>query len=215
MPFSIRLLPVLALAISTSLATANNQSAAGDLVDLAQLPDPPLLDIRYATKLNFTGEKLYPAPVAWLHRDAAEALSQVQADLRGQGLALKVLDGYRPLSVQQKMWDLIQDERYVSNPAVNRGRHTRGTAVDVALVDLMGNPLPMPSGFDDFTEKAHRDYSGASEEEKRNAKILETAMVARGFEPLPTEWWHFDLKNWTEYPPLEVTLEELISQSQD
>jgi D-alanyl-D-alanine dipeptidase len=202
-----RLLFVFFFALGAAGAADADKLAANGLVDLAQLPDPPLLDIRYATKLNFTGEKLYAAPVAWLHRDAAEALSKVQADLRQQGLALKVLDGYRPLSVQQKMWNLVQDERYVSNPEVNQGRHTRGTAVDVALVDLMGNPLPMPSGFDDFTEKAHRDYAGASAEEQRNAKILEAAMVAHGFEPLPTEWWHFDLKNWTAYPPLDIPIE--------
>ena len=95
------------------------------------------------------------------------------------------------------------------NPAVNKGRHTRGTAVDVALVDLMGNPLPMPSGFDDFTEKAHRDYVGASPEESANAKLLESAMGAHGFEPFPTEWWHYDLRDWQTYPVLDTSIEEL------
>lgn len=197
---------LLGILLSTTLAWA---AEAPTMVDLARLPDPPILDIRYATKLNFTGEQLYHAPVAWLRKEPAEALARVQADLRQQGVALKVFDAYRPLAVQQKMWDLIQDERYVSNPAVNRGRHTRGTAVDVALVDLMGNPLPMPSGFDDFSEKAHRDYQGATEEEKKNAKILETAMVAQGFEPFPTEWWHYDWKGWQEFAPLEISLQEL------
>lgn len=170
------------------------------LVDLAALPDPPLLDIRYATRLNFTGEKLYSHPVAWLHQDAADALGRVQRDLRGLGFGLKVLDAYRPPAVQQLMWDLIRDERYVSNPQVNQGRHTRGTAVDVSLVDLMGNPLPMPSGFDDFSDKAHRDYEGATKEEKANAILLEEVMTRHGFEPLPTEWWHYDLKGWQDYP---------------
>jgi len=185
------------------------EPASPDLVNLALVPDPPVLDVRYATKLNFTGEKLYPFPAVWLHKDAMAALMKVQADLRTRGLALKVFDGYRPLAVQQAMWDLVRDERYVSNPAVNKGRHTRGTAVDVALVDLMGNPLPMPSGYDDFTEKAHRDYGGASREEIANAKLLESAMIAQGFEPFPTEWWHYDLRNWNTYPPLNLSLEEL------
>lgn len=179
------------------------------LVDLAQLPDPPLLDIRYATRLNFTGQKLYPLPAAWLHEDAAAALLRVQARLREAGLGLRVLDAYRPFAVQELMWDLIQDERYVSNPAVNRGRHTRGTAADVTLTDLMGNPLPMPSGFDDFSERAHRDYSGATAEQKKNSQILEDAMVAEGFDPLPTEWWHFDLRDWQKYPVLDISLSDL------
>lgn len=184
-----------------------------ELVDLAKLPDPPLFDIRYATRLNFTGEQLYPAPVAWLHRDPAEALTAVQAELRALGLALKVFDGYRPLSVQQKMWDLIQDERYVSNPAVNKGRHTRGTAVDVSLVDLLGNPLPMPSDFDEFSEKAHRDYKDAPPDALRNAELLEKVMTAHGFLPYPTEWWHFDWKNWKDYPPLDIPIEKLPAVS--
>jgi D-alanyl-D-alanine dipeptidase len=96
------------------------------------LPNPPIEEIRYATKYNFSGELLYPFPAAFLHRDAAASLEKVQEYLARSGLGLKVWDGYRPLSVQQKMWDLIRDERYVSNPAKNQGRHTRGTAVPTA-----------------------------------------------------------------------------------
>ena len=199
MKFLIRIATaVLALAI----ARADDHG----LVDLAASPDAPLLDIRYATKFNFTGEKLYPAPAAWLHRDAAAALSKAQAELRKLGYGLRVFDAYRPLSVQQKMWDLIRDERYVSNPAVNRGRHTRGTAVDVSLADLMGNPVPMPTGFDDFTDKAHRDSPDWTPAERANSQLLEKVMVEAGFEPFPTEWWHFDLKGWKNYPPLDLPL---------
>lgn len=180
-------------------------------MDLAALPDPPLLDVRYATQYNFTGAKLYPAPAAWLRPEAAKALQTAGEILKKQGYGIRVLDAYRPLSVQQKMWDLIRDERYVSDPSVNQGRHTRGTAVDVSLADLMGNPLPMPSGFDDFSEKAHRDFSGASPEELRNKKTLEDAMVAAGFEPFPTEWWHYDLRGWREYPALDISVEALLS----
>jgi D-alanyl-D-alanine dipeptidase len=187
------------------------ESVPHDLVNLAALPNPPGFDVRYATMLNFTGEKLYPAPEVWLHKDAQAALGKVQADLRKNGLAVKVFDGYRPLSVQQKMWDIVHDERYVSNPSVNKGRHTRGTAVDVALVDLMGNPIPMPSGFDDFTDKAHRDYAGAGAGESANAKLLEAAMTAHGFIPFATEWWHYDLQGWERYPVLDIPMEDLAA----
>ena len=161
--------------------------------------------------MNFTGQKLYPAPAAWLHENAAKALEAVQAELRQRGLGLKVFDGYRPLRVQQMMWDLIRDERYVSNPAVNRGRHTRGTAVDVALVDKMGDPLPMPTGYDEFSEKAHRDSDEASPEAAANSKLLEEVMTRHGFEPFLTEWWHFDLKGWKDYPVLDISMEELAA----
>ena len=103
---------------------------AEKLVRLTHLEIPPLEEIRYATKYNFTGTKLYPFPIAFLQKDAAAALEKIQQYLATQGLGLKVWDGFRPMSVQQKMWDLIKDERYVSNPAKNLGRHTRGTAVE-------------------------------------------------------------------------------------
>lgn len=199
-----------AIGLALPAAPLRAKGGAGDLVNLAELPDPPLLDIRYATKFNFTGEKLYPAPAAFLHKDAADALAKAQAMLREKNLSLRVLDAWRPLSVQQKMWDLVRDERYVSDPAKNRGRHTRGTAVDVTFADLMGNPLPMPSGFDDFSEKAHRDFEGAGEEAKANSRLLEEVMKACGFEPYPTEWWHFDLKGRENYPPLDVDIPDQL-----
>lgn len=179
------------------------------LVDLATLQPPPLFEIRYASPYNFTGAVLYPAARAWLHRDAAAALERVQRDLARDGLGLKVFDGYRPLSVQQRMWDLIRDERYVSNPAVNRGRHTRGTAVDVTLVDKLGNELAMPTPFDDFTEAAHRDAKTITPEQRANLDKLEAAMARHGFELYPFEWWHYDLKGWKGYPVLDVSIEAL------
>lgn len=179
------------------------------LVDVSTIHPPLLEEIRYATKYNFTGEQLYPFPAAYVHRDVATALAAVQADLAREGLGLKIYDGYRPLSVQQKMWDLIRDERYVSNPAVNKGRHTRGTALDVTLVDKHGNELPMPSPFDDFTEAAHRDSTAMSPVQRGNMQKLEDVMVRHGFEPYPFEWWHYDFHNWKSYPVLDISFEEL------
>lgn len=182
---------------------------AHELVDVATIQPPPLEEIRYATTHNFTGEVLYPFPAAFLHRNAATALAKVQAALAKEGLGLKIWDGYRPLSVQQKMWDLIRDERYVSNPAVNRGRHTRGTAVDVTLVDKLGNELPMPTTFDDFTEAAHRDAKTPTSAQRANAKKLEAVMIRHSFDPYPFEWWHFDLRDWKSYPVLDISFEAL------
>jgi D-alanyl-D-alanine dipeptidase len=170
---------------------------------------PPLEEIRYATAYNFTGMKLYPFPAAYVHRDLVPALEAVQAELAAEGLGLKIYDGYRPMPVQQRMWDLIQDERYVSNPQKNKGRHTRGTAVDVTLVDKMGKDLPVPSDFDDFSERAATAYAGATTEERKNRDKLQEVMLKHGFESFPHEWWHFDFHGWKNYEPLEVTFEEL------
>src|ERR1700761_83788 len=105
--------------------TRSPSALAEQLTRLTHLEIPPLEEIRYATKYNFTGTKLYPFPIAFLRKEAAAALAKVQGYLAAKDLGLKVWDGFRPMAVQQKMWDLIQDERYVSNPAKNLGRHTR------------------------------------------------------------------------------------------
>lgn len=205
------LLAILAACGPPPVVTEAAPSPALEWVDLQAMGGGLVFDLRYGTADNFTHEVLYPGPRAFLRRAPAEALALVQADLRKQGLGLKIWDAYRPLPVQQKMWDLIRDERYVSNPAVNRGRHTRGTAVDVTLVDAAGRELPMPTAFDDFSEKAHGGYDGADvpEERKRNRALLKEAMEKRGFTVLPTEWWHFDFRNWDAYPPEDRDFEDL------
>jgi D-alanyl-D-alanine dipeptidase len=197
------------------LASSAAHSAAEPhhLIPLETVQPPCLPEVRYATRHNFTGRVLYPLPRIFLHRDTARALTRVQRDLQKRGLGLKIWDAYRPLSVQWEMWYLIRDERYVSNPAKNKGRHTRGTAVDVTLVDKLGRELPMPSDFDDFSERAHRDYQGGTAEQRRNRQILEDVMQKHGFTGYPTEWWHFDLKDWESYPPLDIPIDELATSS--
>lgn len=199
------------LAFSVALAPGLAGAPNNGLVALETVQPPCLPEVRYATRHNFTGEILYPLPRLFLHRDAARALRRVQRDLQKRGLGLKVWDAYRPLAVQQKMWNLIRDERYVSNPAQNKGRHTRGTAVDVTLVDKLGRELPMPSDFDDFSERAHRDYRGGTAEQRRHRQLLADVMQRHGFVGFPTEWWHFDLANWEDYPPLDIPIDALAA----
>jgi len=220
MPKSSRTLALFLLAVvplwaaPPAAVTDPKSPVVRELVDLRTKDAGFLFDIRYATTHNFTGRQLYLVPGAWLHRDAAKALIAVQHDLKEQGLGLKIYDAYRPLSVQQQMWDLIHDERYVSDPAINSGRHTRGTAVDVTLVDAEGKDLVMPTDFDDFTRKAHRDARGISPEAHHNSEILEQAMARHGFIPYPYEWWHFDLQNWEKHPPLDISLSQLQNEAE-
>ena len=187
--------------VSASVAAAGGLRCSGiALVPLLALEPRPLLELRYASPYNFLGTSLYPAPDARLRCPVALALQQVQRDLAAEGLGLKIWDAYRPLAVQQRMWDAIRDPRYVSDPAVNAGRHTRGTAVDVTLVDRRGKELPMPTDFDDFSEAAHVDAAGIPMERSTNARRLREAMERRGFRSFATEWWHFDWKDWQSLP---------------
>jgi D-alanyl-D-alanine dipeptidase len=58
----------------------------------------------------------------------------------------------------------------------------------------------MPTEFDDFTPKAWITNDALSPEVKKNRDLLQTIMKKHGFEPVETEWWHFDLKGWQGYP---------------
>ena len=174
-----------------------------DLVDLQAVEASFVIDNRYATADNVTGRRLYPANVVFLERSAAERLARVQAELRERGLGLKVFDGYRPLAVQQALWKVKPDPRYVADPA--RGsRHNRGSAVDVTLVDAAGRELPMPSEFDEFGERSHLDYADGPGDALANRETLQKAMRAEGFLPLATEWWHFDAPGWRAFPVMDA-----------
>lgn len=178
------------------------------LVDIRTVNPNIRLDIRYATTNNFLKRKLYPVARCVLRASVAQKLSQVQKKLEKMGLGLKVYDCYRPLSVTRQMWEVLPDSRYVANPAQG-SRHNRGAAVDLTLVDRNGKELEMPTGFDNFTEKASRDYRGGSAASRRNSQLLEKVMEEGGFVPLSTEWWHFDAEDWQKFVILDVPLQSI------
>ena len=201
------------LILATACAARAPRPPAPDLVDITTVDPTIRLDLRYATRDNFIGVAVYPAARCLLRRDAAERLARVQHRLQADGLGLLVWDCYRPLAVQERFWALVPDERYVARPQRENGRplagskHNRGAAVDVTLVDATGRPLEMPTGFDDFSERAHRGAANVKPAARANAARLESAMTAEGFQPLPTEWWHFDAPGWQGYELLDVPLE--------
>ncbi len=173
------------------------------LVDLKKIIPSIRVDIRYATADNFMKEVLYPEARCLLRKEVAEKLVRVQERLQSKGLGLKIFDGYRPLSVQKKMWARVPIEGYVANPAKG-SNHNRGAAVDVTLVDASGQELPMPSAYDEFSEKAHRDYAGGTEAARENRRMLRDAMETEGFHGISTEWWHFDDADAKKYPVLDL-----------
>ena len=175
------------------------------LVDIRTVNRNIRLDIRYATTNNFLKRKLYPISKCALRSSVAQKLALVQTDLEKIGLGLKVYDCYRPFSVTKQMWEVLPDPNYVANPA--RGsRHNRGAAVDLTLVDRTGKELEMPTPFDDFTAKAHRDYAGGSAQSRKNRQLLEDAMKKQGFIGITTEWWHFDSEDWQKFAILDIPL---------
>lgn len=182
---------------------------SGDLVDITKLDSTIVVELKYATKDNFLGDTLYSANICLLRRAVAERLVKVHQSLRQKGFGLKIWDGYRPLSVQKKMWKKLPDPRYVANPQ-HGSNHNRGAAVDVTLVDREGNQLEMPTDFDDFSRAAASNYPNASESAKRNRTILQNAMKAQGFLTISSEWWHFNDKDCKKYSVLDVPLDKFI-----
>lgn len=155
-----------------------------DFVYIQQVIPNVELDIKYATIDNFTHRKLYDNPKAVLRKGTANKLKKVADEVKEKGYRLKIWDAYRSPEVQFIMWNLVPDTRYVANPYKGNSNHSRGSAVDLTLVDNQGNELVMPTGFDNFSNQAARI--------NENAKYLQEVMVKHGFKPLATEWWHFD-----------------------
>ncbi len=176
---------------------------ASDLVELAALDATLRFDLKYATADNFVGAAVYPAGArAMLQRPAAEALVRVQRALSPRGLGLLVFDGYRPWSVTRVFWEATPPalRDFVADPA-HGSRHNRGCAVDLTLCDLAtGAPLPMPSDFDEFTERAYPDHPGGTSLQRYWRETLRRAMAKEGFTVNSHEWWHFDFVDWARYP---------------
>jgi zinc D-Ala-D-Ala dipeptidase len=184
-----------------------------DLIEITRLDSSVRLDIRYATANNFVHRAVYRQARAFLQRPAAEALVRVNAGLKSKGYGLLVFDAYRPWSVTKIFWDAASKKEhetgFVSNPKKG-SRHNRGCAVDLSLYDLQtGLEVPMPSAFDEFSERASSKYAGGSEKERAMRDLLHTAMKDEGFTVNKSEWWHFDYRDWKKYPILDISFEEL------
>ena len=149
------------------------------------------VDLRYATADNFTGQVIYTFSDAYLRYGTVKKLAAAQETLVEQGYGLKIWDAFRPVSAQFVLWDICPDGRYVANPNKGFSSHSRGNTVDLTLVTSDGEDVPMPTGFDDFSAKADRDYSDVEEEAALNALLLEETMIEAGFKPYSGEWWHF------------------------
>ena len=173
------------------------------LVEITDIPR----DVRYATTNNFMHVKLYPVAKVFLRRPAAIALHDVERELARDGLGLKIFDGYRPYRVTVRMWKPIRNPDFVADPAKG-SRHNRGAAVDLTLIDLRtGRELPMPTGYDDFTPRARQDFNDLPPDALAYRARLRDVMKSHGFDPLPSEWWHFDFRGWEKFELLDLPLE--------
>lgn len=150
------------------------------------------VELVYAMDENFTGKVIYDFSDAWLRYGTVKKLASAQEKLKEQGFRLKIWDAFRPVSAQFRLWKICPDPRYVANPNKGFSSHSRGNTVDVTLVDMEGNEAAMPTGFDDFSRLADRNYSDVRDKAAvANVRLLENTMKDCGFVPYSGEWWHF------------------------
>ena len=154
--------------------------------------------LMYAAESNFTGQVIYDFTEAYLRWGTVKKLQLVCEDLAQMDLYLKIWDGFRPVSAQFTLWEVCPDPTYVANPNKGYSSHSRGNTIDLTLVDANGQELEMPTGFDDFSPKADRNYSDCTETAANNAQLLEILMEKHGFTGYFGEWWHFS--DVTSYP---------------
>ncbi|MDB5708484.1 MAG: peptidase vanX D-ala-D-ala dipeptidase [Sphingomonas bacterium] len=189
-----------ALAASPPAEPATRRTA--DLVALKGVVPHVRVDTRYATANNFTGQPIYERTGAYLQRPAAMALARVAARLASRGFGLVIYDGYRPWFATKLFWDVVPPDKhvFVADPAKG-SRHNRGCAIDLGLYDLRsGKIVSMPSRYDEMSARAYPDFAGGTDAERAHRALLRAAMEREGFTVYEAEWWHFDYRDWADYP---------------
>jgi D-alanyl-D-alanine dipeptidase len=185
---------------------------APDLIEPARVDTTIHLDVRYATTNNFLGSVFYSSVHAFLQRPAAEAVVRASRVLRPLGYGLLIHDAYRPWYVTKVFWDATPPESrwLVANPAQG-SKHNRGAAVDITLYELTsGKPVEMPSTYDEATPRATADFRGGTSRQRWHRALLRRVLEAEGFMANPSEWWHFDYRDWQRYPISNRTFEDLL-----
>ena len=186
-------------------ATALSMERQG-MVNIQSVDPTIRVSLMYSRPDNFTGRVLYDdLREGYLHPKAARALAMAQQRLKElhPDLSLIIFDATRPMSIQQKMWDVVKGTSkniYVSNPARGGGMHNYGMAVDISICRENGDTIPMGALVDHMSNLSHIDHEDVLVRTKRmtaearaNRQLLREVMAVGGFKPLRTEWWHFNL----------------------
>ena len=211
---------VSAIGAMTAAFVSMDANADGPFVDVRSVDPTITVELRYAGRNNFLRRSLYPHGTHALARpEVASALAAAQSFLRRYQYGLKIWDAYRPVEVQEVLWQASHNSDYVANPEIGVGSlHSWGIAVDATLVDSWNRDVRMPTDFDDFTPAAMWPFIGVSFDKGGHARLLKftevrditghvsllkAAMRKAGFCGLRTEWWHFTIVDWQKYVPPE------------
>ncbi|MBM3007171.1 D-alanyl-D-alanine dipeptidase [Citrobacter freundii] len=173
-----------------------------ELVDLSVIFPSLHIDLKYATADNITGAPIYREARCLLHTEAVTALAKSISIAQLAGLSLVVYDAYRPQQAQAILWNACPDPQYVVDVAIG-SNHSRGTAIDVTLMDDRGHLLDMGAGFDEMDDRSHAWHPSVPPAAQRNRLLLNAIMFGGGFVGINSEWWHFELPDAARYPLLD------------
>ena len=203
---------ILMLLLSTTLLA---QIVPSGFVDLKKTVPSVVVELRYYGENNFIGQRIdgYESPTCYLSISAAQALKEVQEELSLFGLGLKLFDGYRPQRAVNHFvrWakdlndtkmkgsyypNVQKSELFEKGYIAARSGHSRGSTVDLTLIDLAtGEELDMGTGFDFFSPLSSPTSREVTQQQRANRLLLRSLMLRHGFRPLEEEWWHFTLEN--------------------
>ena len=196
-------------------STSFNNNLEAGFVYLNDIDDSIVVNLKYYSSENFTGQFVegYHSNNAILTKESALALSNAQDDFNKLGYSLILYDAYRPqravnffVQWSKKPNDTINKRIYYPNIKKSelfelgyiayKSGHSRGSTVDVSLVEISTNKvLDMGTVFDYFGVESHTFFDDISEKQKSNRLILYEIMSNNGFKNYSKEWWHFTLKN--------------------
>ncbi len=131
--------------------------------------------------------------------------------MKEQGYGLLIHDAYRPWYITKVFWDATPEDKkiFVADPSKG-SRHNRGAAVDLTLYDLTtGKPVEVVGTYDETTDRSYPDYPGGTSLQRWHRNLLRDAMEAEGFTVYEAEWWHFDYKDWQQYPILNERFDRI------
>lgn len=195
---------------------------AEDFVLITDVIPDALLDIRYYSEYNFIGDRIpgYEQPVAIISKQACDSLKAVADELRTKGYLIRIYDAYRPqdavdyfmkwgadiadVRMKEYFYPEIDKKRIVPEQFVaEKSSHTRGSTVDLTLFDMkLQRDVDMGSTFDYFGPVSNPSaqpgqevgaYKPLNQAQYDNRMLLRNTMIAHGFEPYFSEWWHFTL----------------------
>ncbi len=189
-----------------SKSLLEQQMIAAGLINVQEKEPGILVELKYSSTDNFLNTDVYgDLENAYLQPDVLIKLQKAYQYLitKDSSLTFIIYDATRPVSVQQKMWDIVQENypeksKYVSNPK-NGSLHNYGAAVDITVAKKNGVALDMGTPYDFFGEAAEPQLESIllangtlTAIQIQNRKILREVMVKAGFIQLPTEWWHYN-----------------------